>query len=290
MYDGGNEGGVLPRASPLWRNSGGNGNDARMMAPSPPPGGVSTKLAYCLLAHSLALDCTSGMALAAREYTADKVESLLRPIAEGEFASLMAVAGEGSKGIPPEYPYGNIKMAGRLVQAMRGKGLAVSGQWGRAGCGGLVGASCRFSLPFPCSVCFIRVCPVSPIMVLPPPPPLHSVLALAALPGPSPHATSRMRRSSHNYLHSKDYKLRKEWKQRAIADVEDRLFLEGGMPPLMRLECKRNNHLDFRELTAEKDRVHLFCYTLSTDVQFSSSIEGVSRYDRGGRPREEIGQ
>ncbi len=104
------------------------------------------------------------------------------------------------------------------------------------------------------------------------PPPPHSVLALAALSGLSPHVMSRMRRSSYNYVHSKDYELGKEWKQRAMVDLEDRLFLEG-MLRLMRLEGKRNNHLVFRELTGVKGRVHYTCYTPSTDVQFSSSID-----------------
>ncbi len=81
-----------------------------------------------------------------------------------------------------------------------------------------------------------------------------------------------MRRSSYNYVHSKDYELGKEWKQRAMVDVEDGLFVEG-MPSLMRLECKCNNHLDFRELTEEKGRLHYRCYTPSTDMQFSSSID-----------------
>ncbi len=87
--------------------------------PSPSPGGISTMLAYRLLAHSLALDCTLGMALTTRGYTADKVESLLRPVAKGEL--------EASEGVPPEYPYSNVKMAGRLVLAMRGKRLAGNG-------------------------------------------------------------------------------------------------------------------------------------------------------------------
>jgi hypothetical protein len=39
------------------------------------------------------------------------------------------------------------------------------------------------------------------------------------------------------------------------------------------LECKRNNHLNFRELTREIGRVHNRCYTPSTDVQISSSID-----------------
>jgi hypothetical protein len=108
-------GGVLPRASPLWRNGGGNDDYARTTAPSPPPGGIFAKLAYCLLAHSLALNCVPGMALAAREYTADEVESLSRLVMEGEL--------EGSKGVPLEYPYGNVKTAARLVQAMWGRDL-----------------------------------------------------------------------------------------------------------------------------------------------------------------------
>ncbi len=155
---------------PLFgRNSGSNSNNARTRASSLPPGGISAKLAYCLLTHSQALDCMLGMALTAHDYATDKVESLLRPVVEGEFATFTAAAGEGGQGVPPEYPYGNIKMAGRLVQAMRGadfapvmeldmlvgKGLAVSGQGGRARCSGLVGAiglvrsSWQSSLPFP---------------------------------------------------------------------------------------------------------------------------------------------
>jgi hypothetical protein len=191
---------------------------------------------------------------------------------EGEFTTFAPAAGEGSKGIPPEYQYSNVKMAGRLAQAIGagfasvaeldvlvGKRLAVSGQGRRAGCGSLVGASWRFSLPFPCGVCFIRVCPVSLIMVPPPP---HSILALAASAGPSPRAMSKTRRSSYDYVHSKDYKLEKEQKQRVMVDIEGRLFWEG-MLSLMRLECKRNNHLDFRELTVEKGRVHYCCNNLN---------------------------
>jgi hypothetical protein len=76
MYDGDNGGGYY-HVHPLFgRNSGGNGANARTTALSPPPRGISAKLAYCLLAHSLALDCTSGTALATREYAVDKVKSL----------------------------------------------------------------------------------------------------------------------------------------------------------------------------------------------------------------------
>ncbi len=88
MYDGSNS------VRPLFgRNGSNNGNDD-------PPGRISAKLAYCLLAHFLALDCTSEMALAASEYATDKVESLLHPIAEGEFTMFAVAAGEGSKGVP----------------------------------------------------------------------------------------------------------------------------------------------------------------------------------------------
>jgi hypothetical protein len=43
---------------------------------------------------------------------------------------------------------------------------------------------------------------------------------------------SRTRRSLYDYVHSKDYDLKKEWKQRAMVDVENRLFWEG-MPQLI---------------------------------------------------------
>ncbi len=113
VYEGGDRGGVLHyHVCTLFVGNGGKsgiGNDARTTMPPPPPGRTA-KLAYRLLAHSLALDFMSGMALAARENDADEVESLSRPIAEGEFA--LVTAGKGGDGVPPEDPYGYVKRRG----------------------------------------------------------------------------------------------------------------------------------------------------------------------------------
>jgi hypothetical protein len=52
------------------------------------------------------------------------------------------------------------------------------------------------------------------------------------------------------------------------------------------LECKRNNNQNFRELTMEIGRVHYRCYTPSTDMQFSSSIDSS---DSNSPPESESG-
>ena len=60
------------------------GDDAIDRSPPYSPRRISDKLAYRLLVHSLALDCTSNQALDAFEYATDDVESLLMPIGKGE--------------------------------------------------------------------------------------------------------------------------------------------------------------------------------------------------------------
>ncbi len=60
------------------------GNDAFDRTPPSSPRRISAKLAYRLLAHSLALDCTSGQALTAFEYATNEIKSLSMTIGEGE--------------------------------------------------------------------------------------------------------------------------------------------------------------------------------------------------------------
>ena len=117
IYDGGDGGGYY-HVDPLFGEDAVDRNPPSSSSSSSTPRKISAKLAYRLLAHSLALDCTSGQALAAFEYATDEVESLSMPIGEGEFAIRDDATGE-------EVPdaYGDVKTMGRLLQAMRGAGF-----------------------------------------------------------------------------------------------------------------------------------------------------------------------
>ncbi len=79
IYDNSDRGGGAYHVDPLF------GDDAIDRSPPYSPRRISDKLAYRLLTHSLALDCTSNQeALDAFEYATDDVESLLMPIGKGE--------------------------------------------------------------------------------------------------------------------------------------------------------------------------------------------------------------
>ena len=98
------------------------------------PAKLSRKKAYQLLAHSLALDCTSNKALVAYEYPPDVIGAIASPYGEGEFAN----RDDDGNELPDEYK--DVKMESRMIQAMRevgftqlmeldvlvGKGLTVS--------------------------------------------------------------------------------------------------------------------------------------------------------------------
>jgi hypothetical protein len=137
MYEG-SDGGGYYHLEPLFLDHPSSSSNALLtssMLSSSSSRRLSAKLAYRLLAHSLALDCTSGKALAAYEYAPEEVESLLTPCAEGEFAMRDDTTGEEVPDV-----HGDVKLAGRVIQAMReagftpvmemdilvGRGLAVS--------------------------------------------------------------------------------------------------------------------------------------------------------------------
>jgi len=74
---------------------------------------ISRKKAYQLLAHALALDCTSNQALIAYDYTSAAITAVATPYAEGEF---VARDDDGNELVDE---YVNVKMESRMIQAMR---------------------------------------------------------------------------------------------------------------------------------------------------------------------------
>lgn len=84
-----------------------------------PPRKMSTRNAYRLLGHALALNCTKQKALVAYEYFPTEVECLSTPVAQGEFA----VRDEQGADVLSEDVYGDVKLNGRLIQAMREAGF-----------------------------------------------------------------------------------------------------------------------------------------------------------------------
>ncbi|KAL3807794.1 hypothetical protein ACHAXA_009981 [Cyclostephanos tholiformis] len=120
MYEG-SDGGGYYHLEPLFLDHPSSSSNALLtssMLSSSSSRRLSAKLAYRLLAHSLALDCTSGKALAAYEYAPEEVESLLTPCAEGEFAMRDDTTGEEVPDV-----HGDVKLAGRVIQAMREAGF-----------------------------------------------------------------------------------------------------------------------------------------------------------------------
>mmetsp|Transcript_25553 Transcript_25553/g.61439 ORF Transcript_25553/g.61439 Transcript_25553/m.61439 type:complete len:596 (-) Transcript_25553:49-1836(-) len=106
LYDGGGDGDFY-HIGP----SGGGSADAA--AP-----GMSKKKAYRLLAHALALDCTANTALTAYEYSPEALEAVVAPYAEGEFAEI----DDDGKELADKMA--DVKMEGRMIQAMRELGFA----------------------------------------------------------------------------------------------------------------------------------------------------------------------
>lgn len=85
---------------------------------TPPVRKMSTRNAYRILGHALALDCTAQKALSVYEYTPTEVECLSSPMAVGEYALRDEITGNE---LPDDL--GDVKMNGRLIQAMREVGF-----------------------------------------------------------------------------------------------------------------------------------------------------------------------
>ena len=86
--------------------------------PTPPVRRMSARNAYRILGHALALDCTAQRALSVYEYDPAEVECLTAPMAVGEFALRDEVTGNEIPDV-----YGDVKMNGRMIQAMREAGF-----------------------------------------------------------------------------------------------------------------------------------------------------------------------
>ena len=78
---------------------------------------LSKKKAYQLLAHALSLDSTVNQALTAFEYPVVALEAVTVPYAEGEFVK------RDDEGNEKDDEYKNVKMEGRMIQAMREMGF-----------------------------------------------------------------------------------------------------------------------------------------------------------------------
>jgi len=78
---------------------------------------LSKKKAYQLLAHALSLDSTVNMSLTAFEYPVVALEAVTVPYAEGEFVK------RDDEGNEKDDEYKNVKMEGRMIQAMREMGF-----------------------------------------------------------------------------------------------------------------------------------------------------------------------
>ena len=86
--------------------------------PPTPVRRMSARNAYRILGHALALDCTVQKALSVYEYNPTEVECLTTPMAVGEFALRDEVTGNEIPDV-----YGDVKMNGRMIQAMREVGF-----------------------------------------------------------------------------------------------------------------------------------------------------------------------
>jgi len=78
---------------------------------------LSKKKAYQLLAHALSLDSTVNKSLTAFEYPIVALEAVTVPYAEGEFVK------RDDEGNEKDDEYKNVKMEGRMIQAMREMGF-----------------------------------------------------------------------------------------------------------------------------------------------------------------------
>jgi len=78
---------------------------------------LSKKKVYQLLAHALSLDSTVNQSLTAFEYPVVALEAVTVPYAEGEFVK------RDDEGNEKDDEYKNVKMEGRMIQAMREMGF-----------------------------------------------------------------------------------------------------------------------------------------------------------------------
>jgi len=108
LYAGGKEGGFY-HVGPL-------GDDALAPSTSEAPK-LSSKMAYQLLGHALALESTSNTALTAYEYPPAVLEAIVSPYGEGDFAN----RDDDGNELPDEFK--DIKMESRMIQAMREVGF-----------------------------------------------------------------------------------------------------------------------------------------------------------------------
>lgn len=109
LYDGGMEGGYY-HVGPLGPASGMTATEGQ--APR-----MSKKMAYQLVAHSLAIESTSSSALGAYEYSPEALSKLGEPYLEEKFAE----RDDDGEFLPDEFK--DVKMEGRLIRALRESGF-----------------------------------------------------------------------------------------------------------------------------------------------------------------------
>jgi len=109
LYDGGMEGGYY-HVGPLGPASGMTATEGQ--APR-----MSKKMAYQLVAHSLAIESTSSSALGAYEYSPVALSKLGEPYLEEKFAE----RDDDGEFLPDEFK--DVKMEGRLIRALRESGF-----------------------------------------------------------------------------------------------------------------------------------------------------------------------
>ena len=114
LYDGVNDGGYY-HIGPLDKSGIENNMDNKVDIIDAPK--LSKKKAYQLLAHSLSLDSTVSQSLIAYEYPSVALNAITQPYAEGEFVN------RDEEGNEKEDTYKNVKMEGRMIQAMREMGF-----------------------------------------------------------------------------------------------------------------------------------------------------------------------
>jgi len=113
LYDGVNDGGYY-HIGPLDKSGIENMDNKVDIIDAPK---LSKKKAYQLLAHSLSLDSTVSQSLIAYEYPSVALNAITQPYAEGEFVN------RDEEGNEKEDTYKNVKMEGRMIQAMREMGF-----------------------------------------------------------------------------------------------------------------------------------------------------------------------
>ena len=140
LHDGGNDGGYY-HVGALEGGGGGTASPDTIDAPK-----LSKKKAYQLVAHALALDSTANASLMAYEYPTVALQAVVSPYAEDDYAIRDE---EGNEKVDE---YKDIKMEGRMIQAMRELGFT---QYSELDV--LVGKGIEVSLIFMICDCFFDV-------------------------------------------------------------------------------------------------------------------------------------